>query len=341
MNEYLLDSELDLIYTEVMAATHPEDVFGSPAKQLPLREQQAALKRRFEELKTALNPEQYTRIVDANAASDAYDKLMVWYEAAKAGLVTGKSLMNFTVRKTEYQVGERIAVGDHSVVHRAIATTGGISEEVVMKIATDAEHARRLKTEAEYLRSFQYTDGRHPIARVRRTLPKLIDSFDVDGRQVNVLPYYHGFWSVRDILNHFKHRVPARHAAWIARRVLALPITTAMVEVGFEADILSHVLVHPITHEPLYIGWSDVRRNAHQSDGHMNYIDSHDALSAALALFKNGEGEYETTEQETLGRFLDSQKYTGGETDMPRVFTEFTELVYQTLGKKYRPLKLT
>lgn len=337
MNEYLLDCELDLIYTEVMAATHPEDVFVSPAKQLPLREQQTALQLRFEELKTLLNPEQYTRVVDANAASNAYDKLLVWYEAAKTGLVTGRSLIHFTVRETEYQVGERIAIGSHSVVHRAIATTHGVSEEVVMKIASDEQHARHLTTEAEYLHFFQHVDRRHPIARVRRTLPKLINAFKVDGRQVNVLPYYHGYRSVREILDHFDHRVPAGHAAWIARRVLALPMTTAMVDVGFEADILSHVLVHPITHEPLYIGWSDVQPGRGQG----NRVDSRVALSAALSLFQNVEGEYETAPQESLGRFLDTQRAARGEINMPHVFTEFTEIVYATLGKEYQPLKLT
>ena len=71
MTEQFLDSELNLAYTEIMAATCPADVFGTPTEKLPLAKQRAVLGNRFESLKKIVDANQYTRVVDVNAAGDA------------------------------------------------------------------------------------------------------------------------------------------------------------------------------------------------------------------------------------------------------------------------------
>ena len=338
MNEYLLDSELDLIYTEIMAATRPEDVFGQPATNLPLREQQQALQQRFEHLLTNLDPDSYTRVVDANAASDAKDKLLAWYEKAEANLVTGPSLMEFTVRDRTYHVGELIARGDHSVIHRAIATMNDVADEMAIKIALTPEESRVLGLEAEYIRSFHHAHQRDPVGRIARTLPQLIDTFSVEGRQVTVLPYYHGYRSVREILNHFNHDIPVGQAAWIGRRMLAFPLTADIANLEHTAMNFDHLLVHPITHEPIYIGWAEAKPRVSKTAA---VLGMRETLALVAELFKTEHSKPVANTPEEITQFLEQKCSETGEIDGVAAFTEFTELIYKTLGKKYRPLKLT
>ena len=337
MNEHSLDSDLALMHTEIMAATRPQDVFGSPAKQLPLAQQEVALRQRFQQLQHIVNPDQYTRVVDANAAADARDTLLRLYEQAKGLLKHGTTTVQFTIRDTQYHVGERVARGENSVMHRAIATTHSTAEEVVLKIATDAEASLILKKESEYLRLFQALPDQNPVARVRRTLPKIIDSFDVDGRQVTVLPYWYGYKSVREIVENFDQQLPAGQAAWIARRVLALPLTAALAGLQHNAITPEHVLVHPITHEPIYLGWG----HASPTKKAISVADMHMTGNTLWYLFGNPETQtWNADVPQPIADLIETLS-VDGVPDLAQFFTDFTQMIYKHLGKKYRPLTIS
>lgn len=338
MNEHILDSDLSLAYTEIMAATHPQDVFGSPAKQLPLTEQEIALGQKFTQLQSTLNPDRYTRIVDANAAADAQLVLNRLYEEAKKMLVGGSAILNFTVRNTQYHVGEELDFGTNSVLHRAIATTDNVSKEVVIKIATDEASSVALTTESEYLHSFHAARDNSPVARIRNTLPSLVDSFSVEGRQVNVLPYYHGYTSVESIINRFHHDIPVGHAAWIARRLLAFPLTAAIARVEHKAMTFDHLLVHPITHEPIYIGWAHGMPT--ESTPNLGNLYMRDTFVLVRELFLNDRGKPVADAPHEIIAYLTKQSQNDNMIDGVAALNEFTELIYKHLGKKYRPLTL-
>lgn len=336
MDSHILDSDLSLTYTEIMAATRPEDVFGPPATQLPLPEQQAALKKRFTALETIVDPTIYDRVIDANAAQDARETLLALYTRAEASLVGGVAVMDFTVRGITYHVGERIALGEHSVLHRAITTRNEISDEVVLKIGIDEASSAMLKNEAEYLRLFAHAHDRNPITRVRRTLPKLVDTFDVEGRQVNVLPYWHGYRNIREIVEHFDHALPVGHAAWIARRVLALPLTASLAGLHHNAVTPEHVLVHPVTHEPIYIGW------AHATPLKHNISNQDMRMTGEAIWYLLGNPTTRTWNTDVPKSIADMvERLTASDVeDLPRFFTDFTNTIYRELGKRYRPLEL-
>lgn len=340
MNEHILDSDLDLVYTEIMAATHPRDVFGSPAKNLPLPEQQQALLRRFSELQQVTNPDQYTRIVDASAAADAQLVLNELYEQAKAALKGGAAIMDFTVNDRLYHLGERIAIGEHSMLHRAIATQNGISDEVVVKIAQHEAGSTVLRQEAAYLRQFHHAHQHNPIVRVQRTLPKLIDSFAVEDRQLTVLPFLHGHKNLKEIMEHFPAGLPVGHAAWIARRVLALPITASLAGLRHNRITPEHVLVHPVTHEPMYLGWGHATPSLDTPEA----TDTRETGKLIWQLFGNpGDETWNAGVPPEVISMIESLTNTAeGQTrDLSQFFTDFTETIYRTLGKRYRPLNLS
>lgn len=337
MSEHILDSDLALVYNEILAATCPSDVFGSPVKQQSQSQQERAIEQTFQSLLQVVEPDQYTRVIDANAAVDAREILTKLYEQALAAFEIGTTLVDFTVRETKYQVKKLMMYSTNSVLYRATATIGGASEEVVIHIATNKEGSSILKTEAENLRSFQTAHSNHPITRVTNTLPTLVDSFNVEGRQINILPYYHRYRSVEEILNYFHHVLPVGHAAWIARRLLAFPLTAAMAGVAHKAMTFDHLLVHPVTHEPIYTSWGN---SVPAKTADLRNLDMKETFLRVKELFTDERFLFTGDTPLEIRTFLNHQCVQDELIDGVAALNEFTELIYKTLGKKYRPLTL-
>lgn len=342
MSTDILDSDLSPVYTEVMAATRPEDVFGD-LTGVTAESKVPALKEQYEALKVVLNPKVYTRVVDAAAASDALLELERLYKEALTLLCSTLANVTLNINGTLYDVLERLAYGEHSVLYKALPQAthkkGATQNAVVLKVAKSNEHSPFLAREAEHLRFFQGANDRHPIAGVRRTLPKLLDSLNYQGREILVLPFYDGYLSVEDIRSYFHGSLPAGHAAWIARRLLAFPLTAAMAGLRHEAMNLNHLLVHPITHEPLYLGWSHATPDRALQE-RFPVMDLRDTFALILHLFQDDRNVIVEDVPPKLVGYLKQQCRETGEVDGVNTISEFTELIYQELGKKYRPLKL-
>jgi len=161
----------------------------------------------------------------------------------------------------------------------------------------------------------------------------------VEGRRVNVLPYYAGYRSVEEIDNYFRGELPVGHAAWIARRLLAFPLNAALAGLRHQAIDFGHLLVHPITHEPIYLGWGEaVPVNRTETD--LTHLYLRDTFVKVLQLFQTDRGGCVDDTPPKLWVYLQQQARHDQRVDATHVFTEFTELIYETLGKKYRPLTL-
>lgn len=321
-----LDSDLEAVYLDIMAATRPEDVFGQHRNS-------EAVTHRFKELATVLDPERYTRLVDANASADARTELIRLYEAASR-LDATTVIETITLHSTPYRVTALIGKSEHTVLYKAQIGDRNDDPTVVLKIARNPVGNDRIRREREYLQFFASTNDRHPIARVRRTLPRLLEASSVAEREVLVLPDYSEYRSVATIIDHFAGELPIGHAAWIARRVLAFPLTAELVGVHHHAISGDHLLVHPISHEPIYLGWG------HATPARPEAVSTKDveaALALAHTLFTDPR---EPTATATLGDYLAKQRAHSATVSMRAVFTEFTELVYATLGKHYQPLHL-
>jgi len=260
MEHTYLDDELLPVFNQVMEAIRPEDVFGSISVLLPLREERAILQEKRDCLATVVDPNKYTRLIDAQAATDAAARLSELYKAAETKLQSGSYaeqqhahvLVSGNVR---YHLGQKIADGDISVLYRAIAVDDNVSNEVILKIARDSKANEYLKREAGVLAYFDRVHNRHTVAHIRPTLPTLLTQFVAEEKIILVLPWYHGHRSVRHIVEHFGKNLPIAHAAWIARRVAAFPITAKIAGMVHTAITPEHLLIHPVTHEPIYLGW--------------------------------------------------------------------------------------
>ncbi|MBI3957010.1 MAG: hypothetical protein HY340_03395 [Candidatus Kerfeldbacteria bacterium] len=159
-------------------------------------------------------------------------------------------------------------IGDFSYLYQA--TVVGSDQRVIVKIAADPTVNSRLEWEGRVLSRFHNPKAAGKLARLQPFVPKLIDTFLVSGERgqrfrANVLPYRAGMVSITEILAAYPGGLDPRDAAWIARRVISQTLAATMVGVVHGAIVPDHVLVEPILHEPLHIGWLHAVDNPHQS----------------------------------------------------------------------------
>lgn len=146
--------------------------------------------------------------------------------------------------------------GDFSVIYRAKTET---DREVLIKVSSAPENNPLLEHEAKILKRFAAGSGTGNLMK-KKFLPELIDTFIIpDGRgkrfRANVFPFYDGYYSLTEIMRQYPKGLDPRDAAWICRRLIAQAIAASMGEVVHTAITPDHVLVHPVTHEPIHIGW--------------------------------------------------------------------------------------
>lgn len=149
--------------------------------------------------------------------------------------------------------------GDFSALYRARSI--GTNQAVIIKIAATPPDNARLEYEANFLTRFRGRTARAVLAKLEPFLPRLTDTFMVaadGGRRyrANVTVEKPGLVSVTDIRRAFPDGLDPRDAAWIFRRTLAHTIAARMAGVVHGAIVPDHILVEPIKHEPLHIGWT-------------------------------------------------------------------------------------
>jgi len=216
----------------------------------------------YEQAKDALENDSYEiPILPSNAQG---------MSAAAQDSVIASSSRKYVVKSTAW------AEGDFSDIHLG-KTEDGIP--VFVKIAADPTMNQYLEHEVLMYMSMDTSSKKNVV----QYIPKLVDSMFVDlggNRQicVNVFTYQEDYVSLTKIREIYPNGLDPRDAAWIWRRVLGQTITAKMLGVVHGAMVPDHTLVHPITHDPLYIGW------AHTV---LSFKDTHAHLTTCIDRWKN------------------------------------------------------
>lgn len=148
--------------------------------------------------------------------------------------------------------------GDFSSLYRAVAL--GSDQQVLVKIAVDPTVNALLEWEAKVVLRFHNPTATGKLVRIRPYVPKLLDTFVIAGERgqrfrANVLAYRSGLVSLAEILTAYPDGLDPRDAAWIFRRILSQTLAATMIGVVHGALVPDHVLVDPLLHDPVHIGW--------------------------------------------------------------------------------------
>lgn len=280
-----MQRNLDVVADKLRSATSFADVFGhlsasdTKGNERELRRQYAALARMvhpdhlpgFETKANSVTAELnlfYDRAKNAIATNTYAEHFSPAASAARGGSI---GVVIKTARATYHFKETPFAAGDFSDVFLGSAEGG---KAAMVKVARDPTKNQYLANEAAILTTAD-TD-RHTDA-IRPFLPKLLDSVTIvePGNQqylANVFTYRSGYVSVTDIRRVYPDGLPAAEAAWIWRRIIGQAIVARMLNSVHGAIVPDHVLVHPVSHDPLHIGWAHAVIRPHERNARLTTV---------------------------------------------------------------------
>ena len=156
-------------------------------------------------------------------------------------------------RRGEYEMAGEVGRGDLSDVHGAVR--GG--DRFVLKLPRTAARPDLPAREMEVLQDLHAQAGRGLYARY---LPEPVESFEQEGRRVNVFTWRDGFRGAEAVRERFPKGVDGRHLAWMFRRILEILGFVHRAGWVHGAVLPPHLLVHPDEHALLLVGWIHAER---------------------------------------------------------------------------------
>lgn len=355
-----LDSTIQVVQEQLDKATHFSEVFGI----LNVSDTSGSLedlKRRYKVLAKVVHPDVAPED-SKKIAEGVFQKLLDIYEKAREAVVNNSYNKTFSMnnkqlpfiiqsRKSVYVCpSEPFKVGTFSILYRGENKKNG--NEVLVKIASKPSANLALENEEHFLRKNE-----------NRYIPNVIDSFiisDANKRRYRsiVIPYLDGYFSLRDILNAYPKGLDPRDAAWICRRVISLAAQAEIFNVIHGAITPDHILVNPVTHDPLLIGWS---YNIPTNGSRLRFIvskwkeyyppevfakemltptvDIYMAGKVMTRLFERGGDVIPDNIIRVLSRCMDSSPER--RPDAFKVLDELTRAIRTNWGKKYRRLDMS
>ncbi len=269
------NAELQRLSTLLQQARSPEEVFGSLAGTPT--EMFDAARSIFRQLAKVVHPDLYQGTDDFSQAGVAFQKLGQWWELAQRKINHGiygnptatPPFTSFTIhtRKHQYKVERLLAHGD--LCHLYLTTTfiadkqtGSILKlpaSSILKLPVQPQDNDLITNEARILKHLQngrdYEKRRHFISRLTDTFA-YHESASGIVRQVNVLAYTDGLYSLQEIREVYPQGIDPKDMAWMWRRLLVALGFAHANKVIHGAVLPSHVLIHPQEHGLVLIDWS-------------------------------------------------------------------------------------
>lgn len=258
-------SELSFVATQLEMATTPEDAFG---------ERQAELRGAFAKLLRMVHPDHnHTEQVLAHAVTERLLRLKAVADERVAAGTYGRRLP-----LPEYEVFEICAdkgdvrwpvlrkpiVGDVADIYLQPTNAYG-KLGAAIKVARSKDDNDLMRAERSAIKLL----NKEVFTMVKEGFPKLLDGFQVDSREANVmerLPV--GFITGQEVNRRLPKGVDARSLVWTFKRVLSMLDWTHHLGLVHGAVLPQHVLFypdndgtttnpHPYKHTARLVGWGN------------------------------------------------------------------------------------
>ena len=181
--------------------------------------------------------------------------------------------LDLSVAGRHYRVLDRIGVGSRSAVYRCMLGFHPDDGEGTFKLARDPACNAAVAHEAVALRLLQAAD---PDRRFTPFVPTVVESFGYVGdrreppRHANVLRLHpdagspaDAFYTLPEVRAAHPAGLDARDVAWIWRRLLTALGFAHENGVAHGAVLPVHVLIEPVEHKLVLIGWSSAALPGH------------------------------------------------------------------------------
>jgi serine/threonine protein kinase len=242
------ESTIKLI-TQLLSATHPEDIFGDKPNMLA---------KAYRDLAAQIHPD----VCKEKGGEEAFKKLGELREEAEKKIERGtygnrnafKEVV-ITTKKESYTIDARLTSGDICEIY---TTKNRAGKSVIIKVPRSPSNNDLMKNEAEKLKWLQ-EEARTRNLDANIHVIKLLDSFELDQKsqrkQVNVLEPLDGFYTLEEVRTVYPHGIDVRDAAWMWRRLLTGLLIPQQADLIHGAIVPSNVLISPADHNGKIVDW--------------------------------------------------------------------------------------
>lgn len=254
-----MDDVTMTITRKLQESTAFADIFGAlPSGGVSF--QKSHLKKQYHVLAKMVHP-------DSGGSDSAFRLLNAYMSAAQRALDDGSYVRKFaagehdpdkksspetgiTSAKASYKLENKVyRTGDFSAIYR---TT---DKKFLVKIVRSPKNNQLLEYEDQIIKKFK-----SQFPKLGGFVPDIVDSFllsqDSKRYRVNVMTMPDGYVSLVDIKNAYPKGLDPKHCAWIFRRVLSQAVAAQSIGHVHSSIVPDHVLVHPVTHDPIHLGWA-------------------------------------------------------------------------------------
>lgn len=275
-------SDIEAVRIAVTTATQFVSVFG-PLGDGDEESRQRALRSAFNKLARTVHPD----VAPAGAeklATETFALLMALRESAEAAITAGTYGKPFRAGNAPAAppstsddgatLESATAVyrlekdprwsGDFSSLYRAV-TLSASSAPVLIKLADAPGYNQYLERELDILSRAAKEPKK--FGRILPYLPAVADTFLVAGdagKRFRAVAYRtrDGVRSLAEIRSALGGSLKPVETGWMLRRIIAQTLLADMLGVVHGAIVPDHVLLHPLTREPLHIGWAHAAHRA-------------------------------------------------------------------------------
>jgi serine/threonine protein kinase len=254
-------AELERIGGILQRATTPEDIFGQLAGTP--EEMLETGREIFRQIAKVTHPDLYVGTAEWARANQAFTLLARFWEQAQTKFASGtygtkSDFEPFTLQTstTTYTVERLLARGDICALYAGHTTGSGPR---ILKIPLQLTENDLLVNEARILKHLQKSQN---YADLRYFVSQLTESFAYQEkssgrtRQINVLKYIDGLYSLKEVRAAYPQGVDPRDMAWMWRRLLVALGFAHASGIIHGAILPTHILIQLHEHGVVLIDWS-------------------------------------------------------------------------------------
>lgn len=257
--------ELDHIRTSLDKAHTPEEVFGTLAGTRA--EQIDAARKMFRQIAKTVHPDLYQGTADFDRANAIFKKLAHLWELAQVRIENGtygtsreaNTFMPFSIHtpRCQYHIEKFLTQGDLCNLYLGISSV--MDRCYLLKFPTRPEDNDLALNETRIL---AHLKKGNEYEKLRHFVSQPVDAFSYQERasgivrQVNVLAYEEGWYSLKEVREAYPQGIDARDMAWMWRRLLVALGFAHANHVIHGAVLPPHVLISPDQHGVMLIDWS-------------------------------------------------------------------------------------
>jgi serine/threonine protein kinase len=260
--------ELERIRMSLDNARSPEEVFG-PFTNATQAEKLEAAKKVFRQIAKAVHPDIYQGTPDFEHANTTFKKLARLWEQAQTRINNGTygtqkkgdPFKPFVIRtqKCQYNVESFQFDGDVCALYKGVSDLTDIHTTCLLKFPIQPADNDLALNETRILKHLKRGRG---YEKLRHFVSQLMDTFTYKEqpsgivRQVNVLPYWEGWYSLQEVHEAYPRGIDAKDVAWMWRRILVALGFAHANNVIHGAVLPIHILISPQQHGVILIDWS-------------------------------------------------------------------------------------